>query len=106
MRPHPEARTGRFLRLSVSDSGGGMDEETLRRIFEPFFTTKGVGKGTGLGLATVHGIVKQHRGWVDVQSSVGHGTTFRVYLPALERLPNRPELPRTLLLRWAETKLY
>jgi len=79
-----QARPGQFVRLTVADTGCGMDEQILGRIFEPFFTTKDVGKGTGLGLATVHGIVQQHRGWVEVESKAGLGSTFRVYLPALE----------------------
>jgi hypothetical protein len=78
-------RTGSFVCLSVSDSGCGIPPEILPKIFDPFFTTKDVGKGTGLGLATVFGIVKQHQGWINVYSELDHGTTFRIYLPRLAR---------------------
>lgn len=78
---NPEARPGRCVCLSIEDTGCGIPPEILPRIFEPFFTTKDAGKGTGLGLASAYGIVKQHAGWIEVQSKVGYGTTFRLFFP-------------------------
>jgi two-component system cell cycle sensor histidine kinase/response regulator CckA len=90
--PAGECGAGRLVCLSVRDTGTGMDEATRARIFEPFFSTKGPAKGTGLGLAVVYGIVEQHRGWIDVESAPGKGSTFRVCLPTtdIESAPPRP----------------
>ncbi len=89
--PHADARPGTFVALTVTDSGCGIARENLDHIFEPFFTTKDVGRGSGLGLATVYGIVKQHSGWISVESEVGRGTTFEIHLPACDKpLPAAP----------------
>jgi two-component system cell cycle sensor histidine kinase/response regulator CckA len=88
---HPDARIGSFVCLTVTDTGCGMERKTLDRIFEPFFSTKEVGKGTGLGLATVYGLVKQHQGWIEVSSLVDVGTIFKIFLPVAFRKADLPD---------------
>lgn len=84
-RSHPEARPGRYVRLAIADTGAGIDSRLLPYLFDPFFTTKKRESANGLGLSTVYGIVKQHKGWIEVQSQLEQGSTFQVYLPVLEQ---------------------
>ncbi|HYL86680.1 MAG TPA: response regulator [Candidatus Angelobacter sp.] len=109
-RFYPEVKPGRYAVLSVSDTGVGMDTETREHIFEPFFTTKERSKGTGMGLATVYGIIKQHGGFIHVYSEPGQGSLFRVYLPVLEaapqeRAPARAAIPSLAEMKGTETIL-
>jgi PAS domain S-box-containing protein len=94
-RHNQDARPGQFMRVSMTDTGCGIPPEILPRIFEPFFTTKPIGKGTGLGLAAVYGIAKQHGGWVEVQSQPGQGATFHVFIPTCPAAPEAGPAPLT-----------
>ncbi len=98
---HPEARPGKYLAITISDTGNGIYPEYLTRIFEPFFTTKQPGTGAGLGLATVYGIVKQHQGWIEVSSRLGQGTTFKFFLPANPADTARANVPQAKTVRAA-----
>ncbi|MGH9412737.1 MAG: ATP-binding protein [Terriglobales bacterium] len=95
---HVQAHAGAFLRLAISDTGEGMDADTLRHAFEPLFTTKPAGKGTGLGLSTVYALMQRHGGWVEIYSERGHGTTFKLYFPAMSKaaIPASPAPARTV----------
>ena len=107
VREHPGAIAGMYVMLAVTDTGTGMDPETQAQIFEPFFTTKGRDKGTGLGLATVYGVVKQSNGYITVESEIGKGSIFTIYLPRVEQHAAAPvkNIPEPLNYRGSETIL-
>ena len=99
-------RPGKYIRISVTDTGFGMDEATQRKVFDPFFTTKGIGIGTGLGLASAYGIIKNHSGYIDVYSEKDKGTTFEIYLPASEKEDVKKEKLPEEMLGGTETILF
>lgn len=103
--PRKDLSPGTYVLLEVNDTGQGMDDQTLEKIFDPYFTTKEMGKGTGLGLALVHGIVEEHLGWIRVDSKVGKGTNFKIFFPALEKgtqAANLPEVSMAILSKGTE----
>jgi two-component system cell cycle sensor histidine kinase/response regulator CckA len=104
-RNYPDVKPGRYVMLSFTDTGCGISDDVLAHIFEPFFTTKDIGKGTGLGLATVYGILKQSGGTIEVTSKVGVGTTFRVYLPLIEEPKATPAKGDSRVMKGHETVL-
>ncbi|HEY5648156.1 MAG TPA: response regulator, partial [Nitrospiria bacterium] len=99
-RSRPDARPGDFVCLKVKDNGSGISDEVRDHLFEPFFTTKPSGKGTGLGLATVYGIIKQHDGWIELSKDKTSGTTFQVFLPRTAKPSSRPKSEVRDLSRW------
>ncbi len=103
---HPGAKPGQYAKLALSDDGQGMDKKTMEKIFEPFFTTKELGKGTGLGLATVYGIIKQNNGFIKVDSELDRGTTFQIFLPKTEEaLKPETEIKPTITVKGSESVL-
>lgn len=104
---HLGLKQGRYIKITVTDTGTGMDKATMNRIFDPFFTTKEMGRGTGLGLASAYGIIKNHEGHIAVHSERGQGTTFEIYLPASERkVKTDSAMPSAKLLKGTETVLF
>jgi CheY-like chemotaxis protein len=97
-RPY-HVKAGKYIKIEIADSGVGMDEKTQQRIFDPFFTTKDMGRGTGLGLASVYGIVKNHEGFINVSSQIGKGTQFEIYLPASDKDVPKPKPVRETLFK-------